>query len=164
MDFKISEGITLSQIQDLIYYSREDSLIKQTTTDSKRFKDKKTANLWLKNRNVYTLSDEEKLYGILWFGDKEMPDANYPADFNPKKYGITFGIRIYDKARGKGFSQKLYTEGIDLYKQTEDYKKILNKKIWLSTNANNYIAVSLYKKIGFKEITRDLKRGKILMV
>jgi len=165
MNLKISEGLISSQIQDLIYYSHNDELIKRTTTDKERFRDEETVNTWLKNRKIYTLVDtSSKLFGIIWFGEKEMPDTDYPKEFNPKQYEITFGIRIYEGARGKGFSNKLFEEGYSLFKQTEDYKNVENKKIWLSTNIDNQIAISLYKKLGFEEVLRDLMKNKLIMV
>lgn len=166
MDFIIKEGITPSQIQELINFSNTDELILQTTRDIERFKDKSTFDKWLlKNRKVYTLVDtHDKLFGILWFGEKELPED---ISINPKvdksMLRFTWSIRIYNGARGKGLSKYFFENAFKMFKKTEEYQNSSAKGLWLITNSNNTPALKAYSKFGFVEISENDKNGKIIM-
>jgi ribosomal protein S18 acetylase RimI-like enzyme len=166
MNLIIAEGITDSQIEELIHYSNNDPIILKTTSDIIRFGNIEAVKDWLKKkRKIYTLVDDaNRLFGIVWFGEEKMPDAKYPIDFEPNKFEITFGIRIYGDVRGKGYSIKLFKESLKKYKQTDAYKQIENKNIWLTTNIDNPVAIALYKKLGFKEVLNDKSKNKLIMI
>lgn len=157
MKLKVTEEISPSQVKDLINYSNTDELILKTTKDSARFKDKNTFDDWSKkNRKIYTLSDEKgKLLGIIWFGKKQIPNGN-------GKFGITFAIRIYAEARGKGNAKPFMEEAFGKYKQTKEYKENPAKGIWLETRTDNIAAIKAYERFGFREI--ETKEYRVLMV
>jgi ribosomal protein S18 acetylase RimI-like enzyme len=159
MNLKINEGITPSQIEELIIYSTSDELIRKTTTDTKRFKNLTTTKKWLlKNRKIYTLvNNENRLMGIIWFGKKEMPNEN-------NKYNMTFSIRLYASARGKGLAKIFIKEAIEKYKTTIEYKENSEKRFWLITNSDNLAAIKTYKYFGFKEIPYRKEKNRIIMV
>lgn len=167
MNLKITEGITSEQINDLINYSNSDELILKTTRDDSRFRDKTAVKLWLKkNRKIYTLSnDRDKLLGIIWFGKEKMPDINHlPKNFYRSKYGITFAIRIYADARGKGNAKPFMKSAFEKYKKTEEYKNNPSKGIWLETQKDNIAALASYKNFGFSEIDDPDLNGKVIMI
>jgi ribosomal protein S18 acetylase RimI-like enzyme len=156
MELKITEGITPSQIQDLIGYSNNDELILQTTKDKSRFANEKTVKAWLaKERKIYCLVNKtNKLLGIIWFGEEKMPTG---------AMGITFAIRIYADARGKGNAKPFMKEAFARFKNSPEYEKSESKIFWLETNSDNNAAIASYKSFGFKEVKFKNKFGRILM-
>lgn len=160
MELKITDGITSSQIQDLINYSNTDGLILKTTRDNTRFKDKSAYDSWSKkNRKIYTITDEaDKLLGIIWFGVEKIPSEVS----GENKYGITFAIRIYGDARGHGNAKPFLQEAFRRYKETSEYKENPAKGFWLETNSDNLPAVAAYKRFGFEVISEE--NGRILMI
>lgn len=158
-NFDIKEGISKKQISDLISYSNKDTLIQYTTSDNTRFKDRIAFNRWLeKGRDVYVMSDKkEKLFGIIWFGKKPIPkDANFTKVFNKDLYSVTFAIRIYENARGKGLS-------IPFMKAA--FRKHNNPKyVWLKTDEKNQIAIRVYEKFGFEKVSTADENGRIIMI
>ena len=163
----VCDGITIRQISELIKFSNTDPLILSTTRDKERFKDKKTYNDWLsKGRKIYTLIDtHKKLLGIIWFGIKNMPkNIHYYSSLDTGHYTITLAIRLYEHARGKGLSKIFINKAWDLYKETKEYLQNPNKGIWLETNINNFPAISAYKNLGFKLVSKPGADGKVLMI
>lgn len=155
MAIKISEGLTDSQIFDLINYSNTDPLIIETTSDKNRFKDINSFKIWVsKNRKIYALTDEnEKLHGIIWFGYKKLPsNVKLPNGFKESNYRITVAIRIYKQLRGKGYANSFMTEALEKFKNTMIYKNSPAKGIWIITNSDNIPALKAYEKFGFKKI------------
>jgi len=164
---KVCQGLTLRQINELIKFSNTDPLILSTTHDKERFKDKQAFDAWhQKERKIYTLIDtNKKLCGIVWFGIKNMPkNIHYSSSLETDHYTITFAIRLYENARGKGLSKYFIDHAWELYRKTDEYYKNSNKGIWLETNINNFAAVSAYKKVGFKLVSKPDLSGQVLMV
>lgn len=87
-----------------------------------------------------------------------------PDKFNKSSYGITFAIRIYADARGKGYAKTFMESAFEKYKSTSDYEHDLAKGIWLITNSDNLPAISAYKKFGFRKILEENNTGRVLMV
>jgi ribosomal protein S18 acetylase RimI-like enzyme len=50
------------------------------------------------------------------------------------------------------------------FEETQEYKSHPHKKIWLSVSPENTAAVSLYKKLGFKDLEINKEYNKLLMV
>jgi len=165
---KVCENITLRQISELIKFSNTDPVILSTTRDNERFKDKIAFNAWrAKRRKIYTLADEhKKLFGIIWFGIKSLPkNIHYYTSLDTSRYTITLAIRFYEPARGKGLSNLFINKAWDLYKETKEYLDNPNKGIWLETNINNFPAISAYKNLGFKLVSKpDAVTGKVIML
>jgi len=152
-DVFIQQGIIDCQINQLIEYSHTDPDVQKFTSDPTRFKDRDSFNQWLSSgRIIYTLFDKNNnLLGIIWFGQKEPP---VPMDAN-----FTFAIRIFGPARGQGLSQIfMKTAFIDLLKN-QIKSKITG--FWLETSVDNFSAIHVYEKFGFKKI--DQKGNKIAM-
>ena len=146
-NFIFKSGITDSQIDELIYFSNNDPQILSYTHDKDHRGSRQAYNLWLKtNPIIYTLSNKKgNLCGFIWFREKHVIPG----------FNITFSIRLYGDARGKGLS-------FDFMKQAFDDLK--PKKVWLECSADNLPAVSLYKKFGFRQISEPDKNNKIIMV
>lgn len=147
MNTKFQKGITKSQIDQLIEYSKTDELVGKFTHDRERFRSKEAFNEWLKKDRKITVmtNDNGDLLGIFWDGLKEMP-------LGDKKYKKTFGIRIYGEARGKGLA-------LDFMKRC-----IKENGYWLETNDKNEVAKKLYAKFGFKQVGGVNEKGEIVMV
>lgn len=148
------KGITQKQIRQLIAYSNSDPQVMKNTNDSKRFANIESFDKWMKiPREIYTLTNKnDELLGIVWFREQDLKSES--------EYGITFAIRIYGKARGKGLSEDFLKKAFD------EYKKLRNpsKKFWLETRADNLSAINLYEKFGFKKL-RDSDAGeRIIMI
>lgn len=163
----VCEGLSKRQVNELIKFTNADPLILATTKDTERFKDKATFNMWLKkNRKIYSLTDaNKKLLGIIWFGNKNMPkNIHYSTSLDINKFTITFAIRIYGNARGKGFAKNFIKKTWEQYKETDEYKTNPNKGIWLETNINNFAAVKAYKRVGFVLVSKPDSKGQVLMI
>ncbi len=143
----IQEGINEDQINELIKNTREDKAIQKFTSDIKRFPNLASFRNWKKKKRLFVLTNNrKKLLGLIWFESKKPPK-----DLIKKNSlcEITFAIRIYKQARGKGlakwFMKKVFSQIPDRY-------------IWLSTMYNNKTAINLYKQFGFKKSIKQKER------
>ncbi len=163
--FTIRRNISGSQIKQLIKYTHKDNQIKKYTHDLGRFKDEKTYRQWIKTGKIlYTLIDKNNnLSGLIWFYQKDLPQISYAENFQIKNYPLTFAIRIYSSARGKGLAKKFIKTAFTDFIKSAKYRNFKNKGIWLQTSADNIIARKLYKDIGFEEITTPDKENRIIM-
>lgn len=164
---KIYEGIDESLINQLINYANNDTLVKKFTSDAKRFKDIYSFNFWLnKGRSVYVLTDDrESLAGVIWYGESEMPtDREFISKINPKIYGVTFAIRVYDRARGKKLARQFMDKVFKAFMDSIKYNKIKNKGFWLETSEDNIPAIVLYERFGFSKVTKPDINNKVLMI
>ena len=162
---KIKEGITKSQVKELIHYSNSDSLVQKFTTDQVRFKDIVTYENRLKNkiRTYYTLSDwRGKLLGIVWFGPKILPDW-FEDNAGYVGYNITFAIRLYDGARGIGIGHVFLSETLNIYLNSPHYKDHGSGKLWGLLEKVNKAAIRVYQKSGFRSYDKD-DSDKIIML
>jgi len=141
------KGISQSQVQELLIYSKTDSQVIKNTHDTERFKNLESFKAWRPGKTIYILSDERKrLLGIIWFEKKKIPEVP----------GIhyTFAIRTYRPIRGKGYAEKFMQKAFD------DFGR--QKGFWLSTRKDNSTAIKLYEKFGFKMV--NSKENRIIMV
>lgn len=162
----IKDEISDSQILELIHYANTDLLIQKFTSDPKRFKDRDAYNNWFaKGKSIYILTDKsEALLGFLWLSKEAIPDQQFTQSFPKEKYGITAGLRMYGKARGKGLAFDFMKEAFAAFKLTEFYQSIERKGVWFETSFDNIPAVKLYEKFGFIKVTNPDEHGKILMI
>lgn len=164
--FVYKQGITDKQIEDLILYSSSDELVKTNTGDPVRFKDRESFEKWKRiPREIYTLTDNfNSLLGIVWFRTTELPqDKEFTEKLNRESFGITFAIRIYGKARGKGYSEKFLNWAFQEYKKTNQYLDNPSKGVWLETRSDNLAAIKLYEKFGFKTLSNPDENNRIIM-
>lgn len=166
-ELKVVEGLSELHLSSLLSYTNSDSDIAKYTNDLDRFGDKeKLANWMKKNRLIYVLeSGQQDLLGIIWFGRKDVPlyfkrQTSKDLGF----YGLTFAIRLYEEARGKGLSSPFLQTAFQKYKQTEQFKQTAKKGFWLEVGLNNTTAIKTYTRFGFRNIVEDQQTQKILMI
>jgi len=165
--FRVYEGITDSQIDQLISYTQSDPLVSKFTSDRKRFLNRDMFTVWReKKRSIYTLADQNgTLAGIMWFGRKEIsPSVVVHIPRKSADYGITFAIRLYQNARGKHLAGKFMRFVFQAFKQTATYQTIPHNGIWVKTSVDNLPAVCAYRSLGFKEVSIPDEKEKIVMI
>ncbi len=162
----VSQGIAEAQVKQLIHYANTDLQVRKFTSDPKRFLDKEEYQKWRKkDRTIYTLSDDTgELFGIVWFGEEEMPEKEFTEPLDRKHWGITFAIRMYGDARGKRLSNDFTGKAVDMYKSSADFQKPVNKGIWLETHKDNIPALNSYRKSGFRQVSNPDEKGRVLMI
>lgn len=163
-DFHITSGISNKQINQLIALTNSDDLqLHKFTADFKngngRFASRANFDKWAKKKSdIYCLQDtEENLVGIIWFSKIRLELHNLELishmDIKPENYTITFAIRLYSDARGKGLATSFFHETLKLYKQSKQFSSLPKKKCWLSVANDNFPARTLYEKLDFRQIT-----------
>lgn len=159
--YTIKKGLSEKQISELIEYAQTDEGLKYTS-DPKRFKDRQSFDNFSKEiLAYYVLTNEtDDLLGIIWFHDLDL----YLNKENPSEYGISFAIRLYGEARGKGLSEPFTNEVLANFKESAEYKNHSHKGIWLSVSPENEPAVKLYKNLGFKDLEINKEYNKLLMI
>lgn len=163
-NFHITPGISNKQINQLIVLTNNnDPQLHKFTSDFKngngRFASRANFDKWAKKKSdTYSLRDtEENLVGIVWFSKTQLElnslDIMSHINIKPGDYIITFAIRLYGDARGKGLAISFFHEALKLYKQSKHFSNLPKKKCWLSVSSDNLPARTLYEKLGFTQIT-----------
>lgn len=161
-----NKGITEKQIEELIGYSNSDELVRNNTNDTNRFANTSKFEEWMQiPREIFTLTNNsEDLLGLIWFRNQAIPDRKFINDFNKENFGVTFAIRIYGKARSKGYSEKFLNWAFHEYKKTNQYSDNPSKGVWLETRRDNFAAIKLYEKFGFRTVTESDETNRIIMI
>jgi len=164
--FILNRGVTQKQVLHLIELAGSDTEVRAQTSDPKRFAGRSELERWLaKRRIIYTLTDDaDELCGVAWFGEEKMPIRTPIEDYNPEDYGVTFAIRTYGKARGKGVAGGLLSGAIKDVVTRDWYGKLQNNGIWLETSDSNAPAKKLYEKTGWTRVSDPDEKGRILMI
>ena len=155
LDYHLNFSFTDKQIKQLINYSNTDPLVKEFTSDKKRFKNLSAFEAWLgKNPSYFVFSDKgENLIALVWFSHKKMPISGF-AEFN-----WSLALRVYGEARGKGLAKEFLNLALTIFKNQSP-----DRKIWLSTSFDNLAAIKTYQKLGLKKVSEPNEKAKILMV
>lgn len=155
----VERGITESQVEELAHYAANDPDVIRNTHDSQRFATVEKAKEWTAgDRKIYTLTDSSrKLLGIIWFQELDLPEGDFTEEIKKKDYKNTFAIRLYPPARGKGISRKF----MDFCFADAGLTKA---KVWLSTSHKNEVALKLYNKFGFRQVTTPNEENRVIMV
>lgn len=157
--FSVTRGLSEKSIQELVAYSQEDPDIRQFTRDTERFRDEAAVREFLQpETQIYALTDNERLNGIIWFAPKPLPEKEYTKVFDKDAYDTTFAIRLYGEAKGKRLSLPFMKEAFAQLNQDEEHD------VWLETIANNSRAVNLYKKFGFDQVSQPDQQNRIVMI
>ncbi|MBT4124678.1 MAG: hypothetical protein HN981_02075 [Candidatus Pacebacteria bacterium] len=148
--YTLSLGITEKQLQKVVNYAQNDPLIIAQTSDPSRFSSLTRAYEWIEKEEkvFFTISPEknlDQLSGIVWFEKSPLP-APYSTVTNPED-SWTFGIRIYESARGNKLSFPFMDEVFKKFWELHP-----KKSVWLSTRKTNLIAQKIYKKFGFTKL------------
>lgn len=165
---RINSGLTNHQIQQLIQYSNTDQAIKKYSSDQDRFKNRAAYNHWFaQGKSIYSMQNEQnKLLGLVWFGSSSLPRIKLKATYShlpTGHYQLTFALRVYDQARGRGLAKKLTAMSLTIYLNSEIYRQMEPNGIWLETFKHNLAAVKTYSPF-FKQISLPDKEGKIVMI
>ncbi len=156
--FFVKKGITDSQISQLIQYAIDDSDLAKFTSDPKRFKDRASFDEFSTHiMTYYVLVDEtDHLLGIIWFDDFALEEGS--------EYGISYAIRVYNGARGKGIALPFSKAAFEDFYQSPEYLGHLYRKIWLAVSPDNIPAKKVYEKLGFKDLKMNKEGNKLLMI
>lgn len=163
---QITKKLTDSQIEQIIRHANEDIDVINNTHDGIRFSTVEAFRKWQQGKELYGMTGESnKLLGFIWFEKMKLPDnETFSAPVNPTDYGITFAIRLYDKARGQGLTRKFMDAAFSDLLRQPFYMNEEHKGIWLSTSHDNVPATKGYQHFGFKQISEPNKMGKIFML
>lgn len=157
--FSLWQGLSRANQQQLLAFTKDDSLIIQNTRDSERFGSGAALADWLGGkRTVYALTlqeDPNVLAGLFWFAMEDLPFAiNDPVAQNSH---WTMGIRIYETYRGQHLSVPLLTKCFEHFWQTYP-----TASVWLSTQQNNQVGQKIYEQFGARQIAT--KRDKLFYI
>lgn len=141
-------------IDQLITKSRQPHVLEYEKHEDAegRFKDRDLFKKWAeKKRLVYLLVDKnnDEVAGIIWFGESVNPLID-------SKYGVTFGIRLYEGYVGRGLSKPLMKVG-----HLDARKYFSSKWVWLDYTEGNIAAERAYASFGYQELGRD--SGRVVM-
>lgn len=103
---------------------------------------------WVNERRDGTRNNTSVFLSV-WDGKKHVANCEGKKGRWKESGNVLLGIAILKKYRGKGLGEKLLREIILLSK-----KKLKPKNIYLNVFAKNKIALSLYRKVGFRELAR----------
>lgn len=177
--YRIKQGFTDAQINQLIDYSKSDPELKKFTSDPQRFATRDGFDKFSTHILAYftLVDDSDNLMGLIWFDDFAMPKHVIPTDAKERRdpstgawddnyedYGISFAIRVYEDVRGKGLAVPFTKKALEDFLKTKDYKQKTNNGIWLAVSPDNYPAISTYEKSGFKKIGMWEEKNKQLMI
>ncbi|HQI13186.1 MAG TPA: hypothetical protein PLU48_01190 [Candidatus Woesebacteria bacterium] len=148
--YRIEAEISEKNIEKLLIYSRNDDQIRLYTGDGERFSSRKKFEKWRKKgRIIYTLVNQKgNLAGITWFGVKDG--------------GWTLAVRLYGRARGKGWSYDFLKNSIEKLIKTDSYIESSIKTWWLECSEGNISGRKLYEKLGFVLTEKGKEEGKII--
>jgi len=109
---------------------------------------------WLKN-TIKSMRKGDSVTLLAKIDGKIVGIASASRDAGRERENIGIGISIRKGYRGKGFGKKLLIETINKAKN-----KLKPKNIYLYVYTPNKVAISLYKKLGFRVVAKLKSWGK----
>lgn len=101
--------------------------------------------------DYYMLVRGQRLGGVIWYGHRPPPKEGERA---MKDATHTFAVRMYEECLGQNLASEFVTATlVDFKIQHDDVRKV-----WLSTDADNNPARSLYARTGWEHIMIDDNR------
>jgi hypothetical protein len=176
--YHLVTGITPDQVEELLSNTRTDPYFKSHTSDlmvdgreQGRFSSKEKFDHWrLKRggRQIYSLLDEEnKLAGILWFGQEPLNLKDYDPtnlSFDPSLYGLTWGFRIYGDSRGTGLAAPFAKQAHDHFLTSPGYLQSSSPGLWLETDVDNQGTQVTGKKLGYSVVAKSRSGDRLIMI
>lgn len=133
-----------------------DESLRAMTRDLSRFSTAGQLAEWLPGHDIVCLQDPAgSLLGVVWVVRKALPErSDY---FDPELIrthgpGLTWAIRTYRPARGRGLSTVFAEIALErlLDKRGEE------RSLWYQTKAENTKARNLAKRVGFTEVSGEV--------
>jgi len=141
------------KVKDLLEYINE--LIKEDTYISmNKILTYSEEKKWLKER-IKSMKKGDSITILAVVGDKIVGITDASRDIGRERENVGIGISVKKEYRGKGIGKKLLNEVISRAK-----RRLKPKNIYLEVYAPNKVAISLYKKLGFKTVAKLKSWGK----
>lgn len=146
--FSLWQGLGKIHQQAIIEATNNDPLIQTQTNDQKRFKSLEQFDQWLeqRTRRFYLLTPQnepDQTAGFAWFSQEKLPVEATQAWANDSQW--TFGIRLYQAARGQRLSIPFMTAVFQDFWQNQPHEPV-----WLSPKKSNEVAQKIYTQFGFE--------------
>ncbi|MFA6237462.1 MAG: GNAT family N-acetyltransferase [Bacteriovorax sp.] len=113
---------------------------KKTTEDFKRLLPE---GLLSKDQYLFSIKEDGRMAGILWFGVRGAED---------NRKAFIYDINLYESERGKGFGKKA------MLLLESEVKKLGLKHIGLHVFGHNTIARTLYEKLGYETTNVNMEK------
>ncbi len=149
VEYKNPQQLDFSSAHQLVKKSRQEHIQEFEFEDSEpggRFFSIDCLKKWMEVERVTNLmvdSDDNQVAGIDWFSPRIYPKD--PDKIIPIGYSITFGLRLYEGYIGRGLALPFMQQ---THRSLVRYAQ--GRGLWLSVKKNNYIAMNLYRKFGYK--------------
>lgn len=181
--FQTTDGIEAYLVNDLpenlivelLKHSANDELVRQNTSDARRFANREAFDKWLqKKRSPYVLTDkdEKDLLGFYWFGFRPLSGEKMKLndeykDLKIEDFNITLAYRLYEGLRGKRMFTKTFLTALEHFKNSSFYldkKKDRQVKFWLETNTTNENSIRGMQRLGFDIVGTNYENDRVFMV
>lgn len=131
-------------IRRLVAFSKDQDV--RFTSDADRFATIETAIDFIDSNTLtfYVLEHAGKLTGIIWYHSLKNP-------LGIKGWDISYAIRLYGCARGKGLSAEFTRATLEHFVTTDHYRLEPSHDVWLSVHKDNVPAIKSYLRCGFEE-------------
>jgi ribosomal protein S18 acetylase RimI-like enzyme len=152
--FRIEHGLRPELVGQLVKKSKQETILRTCPGDAaERFSDASAVERWLqKGREVYALTPNKNLAGVIWYGEKKFP-LQVPGDGSslPRH---TFAIRLYDNYRGRGLAKPFMQDTLKDYMETLYYQGLTDtvNGLWLGVDVDNEPAKKLYSDFGYMRV------------
>lgn len=141
------DELTEDHARQIVAASNEPEMRELVPEDHEQhFSDVESAMRWFgeENRRVYILGRGATLAGLASFTEKPIPSRDIEASY-------AYKIRLYEKARGRGFGRAVMAATHTDFRQDSRYEG----PTWLSVDNANTHAKRLFDKFGYELVGGD---------